>query len=71
MLEESHIYFRKAADVLGLPNKLRDILKNSTSRSCVAVPCHRVGRRSAARMGNPDGNRHRLCRRLRAKGDRQ
>ena len=26
MLEESHIYFRKAADVLGLPNKLRSFL---------------------------------------------
>ena len=26
MLEESHIYFHKAADVLELPSKLRDIL---------------------------------------------
>jgi glutamate dehydrogenase (NAD(P)+) len=26
MLEESHIYFHKAADVIGLPSKLRDIL---------------------------------------------
>ena len=35
MLEESHIYFRNAADILGLPSKLRDILKNSTSRSAI------------------------------------